>query len=126
MQNSFASNVSKFQNYFAAKGLRVGAEQIWSSLDKKPTEKGGPITDKPPADQLLFLCDVDVVFSAKFLDRCRWNTKPNRKVSFINYNPFYYHVFNYFNNSLKGILSSGVQFVQSSRGLHFARQRIAS
>lgn len=51
-----------------AKGLRVGAERVLDKTDKNK-------------DVLLFMCDVDVAFSAKFLDRCRWNTKPGRKVS---------------------------------------------
>lgn len=51
-----------------AKALRIGAERV---SDKNNKSK----------DVLLFMCDVDVAFSAKFLDRCRWNSKPGKKVS---------------------------------------------
>lgn len=55
-------------SFLTAKGLRVGAERVSEKNNKNK-------------DILLFMCDVDVAFSAKFLDRCRWNTKPGKKVS---------------------------------------------
>lgn len=65
--------ISKLTDFYlnsyisAAKGLRVGAERVFDKNNKNK-------------DILLFMCDVDVAFSAKFLDRCRWNTKPGKKV----------------------------------------------
>ncbi|XP_049546487.1 chondroitin sulfate N-acetylgalactosaminyltransferase 2-like [Anopheles darlingi] len=57
------------ETFSRAKALRVGAENVWSGQADKNK------------DILLFMCDVDIVFSAKFLDRCRWNTKPNKMVT---------------------------------------------
>lgn len=66
-----------------AKALRLGAEHI------------PPQAAKAMQDALLFMCDVDIVFTAKFLERCRWNTAPGKKVvgnikqsDLTNYFPF--------------------------------------